>query len=80
MSNEQVQTIVAEILTDYLRLGPGEVTRTSHVVQDLGADSLALVELGFKFMEAFGIGMIAPEDDNLIVGNLVDRIIAMRSQ
>jgi acyl carrier protein len=44
------------------------------VINELGADSLALVELGFKFMEAFGIPMVAPEDSLLLVGNLADHI------
>lgn len=77
MERQQVIAKVSELLTDYLRLKPGEVTEASHVVRDLGADSLAIVELGFKFMEAFGIGMIAADDENLVVGKLVDRIIEL---
>jgi acyl carrier protein len=77
MERQQVFAKVSELLTDYLRLKPGEVTEASHVVRDLGADSLAIVELGFKFMESFGIGMIAAEDENLVVGRLVDTIVAM---
>ena len=69
---------MSEILTDYLRLAPGEVTRTSHVVNDLGADSLALVELGFKMTEAFEIGLIEPRDDLLVVGNLADHIAGLK--
>ena len=74
MSRAEVFDKVTELLSDYLRLAPGDVKEQSHVVQELGADSLALVELGFKFMEAFGIGMIEPSDSLLIVGNLVDHI------
>jgi acyl carrier protein len=74
VKNDAVFSRVSQILTDYLRLSEGEVTRESHAVADLGADSLALVELGFKFMEAFGIGMVEPRDALLIVGNLVDHI------
>lgn len=74
MSKDEVFEKVSTILQDYLRLKDGEVTAESHVISDLGADSLALVELGFKFMEAFGIGMIAPEDDNLVIANLVEHI------
>lgn len=74
MSKDEVFEKVSTILQDYLRLKDGEVTAESHVINDLGADSLALVELGFKFMEAFGIGMIAPEDDNLVIANLVEHI------
>ena len=74
MNSDDIFETMAQILSDYLRLSPGEVTRDSHVVNDLGADSLALVELGFKFMEAFGVGMIDPTDTLLIVGNLADHI------
>ena len=76
MNSNDIFEQMAKILSDYLRLNPDEVTRESHVVNDLGADSLALVELGFKFMEAFGVGMIDPQDKLLIVGNLADHIAA----
>jgi acyl carrier protein len=77
MQRQEVFEKVSHLLTDYLRLQPGEVEETSHVTNDLGADSLALVELGFKFMEAFHIGMLNPEGDNLIIGKLVDHIVGM---
>jgi acyl carrier protein len=77
MERAQVLAKVSQLLTDYLRLAPGEVTETSHVTNDLGADSLALVELGFKFMETFGIGMLTPDGDNMVVGPLVDCIMGM---
>jgi acyl carrier protein len=76
VTREEVYNRVGQILTDYLRLKPGEITPQSHVTNDLGADSLALVELGFKMMEAFGIGMVAPEDTLLIMDPLVDHIYA----
>ena len=74
MNQDEVFKRVSEILSSYLRLKPGEVNAASHVVQDLGADSLALVEIGFKFMEAFGIGMIDPSESLMTVGHLVDHI------
>jgi acyl carrier protein len=77
MERQEVFAKVSELLTDYLRLKPGEVREESHVVRELGADSLAIVELGFKFMETFGIGMIAADDENLVVGRLVDRIVEL---
>jgi acyl carrier protein len=77
MNSDEVFEKTARILSDYLRLDPGEVTRQSHVVNDLGADSLALVELGFKLMETFGIGMIEPVDSLLVVGNLADHIAVL---
>lgn len=78
VNREEVFGKVARILQEYLRLKPGEVSSESHVVNDLGADSLALVELGFKFIEAFGIGMFDPVDELLVVGNLVDHIYAQQ--
>lgn len=77
MERQEVLAKVSELLTDYLRLKPGEVAETSHVVRDLGADSLAIVELGFKLMETFGVPMIAAEEENLVVGSLADRLVAM---
>ena len=70
MNKNEVFNKMSEIMTDYLRLNPDELTPESHVVDDLGADSLALVELGFKFMETFNIDMFQPQDGLLIVGNL----------
>jgi acyl carrier protein len=77
MERAQVFAKVSELLIDYLRVEPDEVTEASHVTSDLGADSLALVELGFKLTENFGIGMLAPDGDTMVVGSLVDRIVAM---
>ncbi|MGC4068734.1 MAG: phosphopantetheine-binding protein [Polyangiaceae bacterium] len=74
MTKEEVYQKVCEILASYLRLNPSELTPESHVIDELGADSLALVELGFKFMEAFKVPMIAPEDSLLLVGNLAEHI------
>lgn len=74
MEYEEIYAKVSRILTDYLRLDEGEVTPESHAVNDIGADSLALVELGFKFSEAFGIGMMSPTEDNLVIGNMVRNI------
>lgn len=74
MTKEQIFDKVSLLVTEYLRLDEGECKRESHISNDLGADSLALVELGFKFSETFSIGMITPDENNMIIGNLVDQI------
>jgi acyl carrier protein len=74
LNEKEIFEQLAQILADYLRLRPDDVTWKSHVVDDLGADSLALVELGFKFMEAFHIEMIDPTPPLLVVGNLATHI------
>ena len=74
MNESEIYSRVEGILTDYRRLAPGEVTPESHIIDDIGADSLAMVELGFKFSEAFGIGMITPTSENMVISKLVDQI------
>ena len=41
------------VIADYLRVEENEVSLETDLVEDLCADSIALVELGFKFSEAF---------------------------
>jgi acyl carrier protein len=74
VTHEEIYQKVSEILIAYLRLDPSEIGPDKHIVNDIGADSLAMVELGFKFSEAFGIGMMTPTDDNMVIGNLVGQI------
>jgi acyl carrier protein len=74
MTNNDIFNKISELLIAYLRLNPDEVTPDSHIVNDLGADSLAMVELGFQFSEAFGIPMMNPTEENMILKNLVSQI------
>ena len=74
MNHDEIYAKVSQILASYLRLDPSEIGPDKHIVHDIGADSLALVELGFKLSEAFGIGMINPTEDNMVIGNLVEQI------
>jgi acyl carrier protein len=74
MTEKQIHSKVCEIISSYLRLDNGELKPDTHIVRDIGADSLAMVELGFKFSEAFSIGMFNPDEDNFILKNLVARI------
>jgi acyl carrier protein len=74
MNKDQIFKKVSEILTNYLRLAPDEVQPGSHIVNDLGADSLAMVEIGFLFTEAFEIPMMNPNEKNMIIENLVSEI------
>ncbi len=75
MDKQIVTDKLASILTDYLRLDEGEISGRSDIVNDLGADSLALVELGFKFSDEFSIPMLNPDENLLIFDNLVNHIL-----
>jgi acyl carrier protein len=64
-----------DLITAYLRLQPDELRPESHIVDDLGADSLALVELGFQISETFGVPMLDTSGDKLVVRHLVEHIV-----
>lgn len=74
MEKETIYNTLVQIISDYLKLDENEISKDSHMVNDIGVDSLALVELGFKFSEAFNIPMIQPTEDNMVIENLVSNI------
>jgi acyl carrier protein len=60
-----------QLISDYLRLKEGELQADTHIVDDLGADSLALVELGFQISETFDVPMLDTSGDKLVFKYLV---------
>jgi acyl carrier protein len=72
--NSATYDTIKTIIVEYLRLEEDEITPETHIVNDIGADSLALVELAFKFCERFNIPMINPSDELFIIRNLVDHV------
>ena len=49
------------LVCDQLGLNPSEVTPTTHLVKDLGADSLDVVEMGLCIEQQYGV--LIPEKD-----------------
>ena len=74
VDREQIYMEAKEIIRNYLRLDEDEITPDTHIVNDAGADSLALVELGFQLTEKFGVPISDTSDEKLIFNNLVDYI------
>lgn len=74
MEKTEIYAKVKELVTNYLRLGEDEIQPNSHVIDDLGADSLALIELGFQISETFNIPVIEPDEDRFVFQNLIDFI------
>lgn len=70
----EVNTKVVEILKDKLRVD--EVSSDDHLIEDLGADSLDIVELVMEYEKVFEISIRDDEvDDNFTtVGHLIDFI------
>jgi acyl carrier protein len=68
---------VKQIIVEQLGVEESEVTPTAHFVDDLGADSLDIVELVMAFEEAFEIEI--PDEDAekiLTVQNAIDYVQA----
>ena len=66
---------VKQIIVEQLGVDEAEVTPTAHFVDDLGADSLDIVELVMAFEEAFEIEI--PDEDAekiLTVGKAMEYI------
>ncbi len=68
-------TDIQKIIVDLLGVKPEEVTREASFREDLGADSLDLVELIMEFEDTFG-GAISDEEAQEIetVGQAVDYV------
>jgi acyl carrier protein len=56
-----IEEKVKQIIVEQLGVDEAEVTLTAHFVDDLGADSLDIVELVMTFEEAFEIEI--PDED-----------------
>ena len=68
---EKVKTIIA----DTLNCEESEITLTSNITEDFGADSLEMVELAMALEDAFGIAIAEEEDASLrTVEDIVDFI------
>jgi acyl carrier protein len=61
MAASDIQERVKKIVVDKLGVEESEVTPDASFVEDLGADSLDLVELVMEFEEQFGIEI--PDED-----------------
>src|SRR5690348_10276462 len=67
-----VEERVKQIIVEQLGVDEGEVTPTASFVDDLGADSLDIVELVMAFEEAFGIEI--PDEDAEKITTVKDAI------
>jgi acyl carrier protein len=61
MADSGVQEKIRQIIVDELGVDEAEVTENARFIEDLGADSLDLVELVMRFEEEFGIEI--PDED-----------------
>ena len=72
MEYEEIVSKVKAIIVDKLGIEPSEVTETSIVTNDLGADSRDTVELLMEFERVFGIKI--PDEETSSIATVKDAI------
>ena len=73
MTNEEIFNTMQDLVAEQFAIEPEEVSMESSFEEDLGADSVDLVELVMAMEEEFDIGEMSEEDLATIktVGDLV---------
>lgn len=69
---ENITEKVRDIIVEQLGVNPEQVTPEAKFIEDLGADSLGLVELVLAFEEAFEIDI--PDEDTEKIKTVQDAI------
>ena len=75
-----VEKRVREIVAEQLERDVNEVTNTASFIDDLGADSLDIVELVMKMEEEFGIEIPDEEAEKIKTVNDVIQYITTRAE
>ena len=65
MENEEIFEKVKEVIIDQLNVDEADVTEDAAFVDDLGADSLDIVELVMALEEQFGTSIPDEEAENI---------------
>jgi acyl carrier protein len=78
MSDKPIEEKVKEIIVEQLGVNPEQVTPTASFIEDLGADSLDIVELVMAFEEAFEIEI--PDEDAEKIATVKDAIDYIESR
>lgn len=77
MSNEEILQKVTEVIVEQLNADEADVSIEASFIDDLGADSLDIVELVMALEETFGVSIPDEEAEGIkTVGDAVDYIVA----
>jgi acyl carrier protein len=72
---DETETKVIEIVAEQMGVDKGEITRETHFINDLNADSLDTVELVMEFEDEFEISIPDEEAEKIqTVGQAIDYI------
>ncbi|WP_010250331.1 acyl carrier protein [Acetivibrio cellulolyticus] len=80
MDYNEVYEKTKALIVDYLKINSSELKPETNLVNDLFADSIALVELGFQFSETFNIPMIEAKPELFVMKDLVSHIFNVLSE
>lgn len=72
MADKDITAEVKRIITEQLDVDEADIKPESTFIDDLGADSLGLVELVLAFEEAFGIEI--PDEDTEKIRSVQDAV------
>lgn len=78
MADQEVFEKVKGIIAEQLGVDPSEVKEDSSFVDDLGADSLDIVELVMAFEEAFDLDI--PDEDAEKISRVKDAVSYIRER
>ncbi len=77
MNNEEILAKVTEVIVEQLNADEADVNMEASFIDDLGADSLDIVELVMALEESFGISIPDEEAEGIkTVGDAVEYIAA----
>ena len=80
MSNASIESKVKSIIADQLGVGEDEIKPESSFIEDLGADSLDIVELVMAMEEEFEVEIPDEEAENIkTVGDAINYINTHKS-
>ena len=78
MNRGQVKKVVIDVLSKHLGVRPNEIKDTSRFVEDLGGDSLDIIELVMAVEEALNINIDDGQIQKLTtVGKLIDYTVTL---
>jgi acyl carrier protein len=77
MDRAEILNRMKKVICEQLEADEATVTEKTSFVDDLGADSLAIVELVLAMEEAFGVAIPDDQAENLrTIGDAVDYVLA----
>lgn len=81
MAAEDIDAKVIEIVSEQMGVDKAEITRETHFINDLNADSLDTVELVMEFEDEFELSIPDDEAEKIqTVGQAIDYIKAQKGR